>query len=75
MAVPKLEGGGGGQGAEKFALTTELNLLQRSILSPFLFNIFIKDTYQYVQSKKVMFADGGTVWKSRKIKFEGTSSW
>ncbi|MEW8548209.1 MAG: reverse transcriptase domain-containing protein [Candidatus Thiodiazotropha sp.] len=51
-------------GAEKSVFTTELGLPQGSVLSPLLFNLFIKDIYQEVQSKKVKFADDGTIWRT-----------
>ena len=39
---------------------TMLGLPQGSVLSPLLFNLFIKDIYALVEGKKVKFADDGT---------------
>ena len=37
---------------------------QGSVLSPFLFNRFIEDTYGKVAGNKVKLADDGTLWRS-----------
>ena len=41
-----------------------LGLPQGSVLSPLLFNLFIKDIYALVEGKKVKFADDGTIWQT-----------
>ena len=43
---------------------SKVELPQGSVLSPLLFNLFIEDIFEKVSSKKVKFADDGTVWRS-----------
>ncbi|KAH3790117.1 hypothetical protein DPMN_168312 [Dreissena polymorpha] len=41
-----------------------MGLLQGSVLSPLLFNIFLADFFEKLSNKKVKFADDGTIWKT-----------
>ena len=52
------------KGSVNAKFSTEMGLPQGSVLSPLLFNLFIKDIYADVQGKKVKFADDGTIWQT-----------
>ena len=52
------------KGSDNNKFCTMLGLPQGSVLSPLLFNIFIKDIYALVERKKVKFADDGTIWQT-----------
>ena len=52
------------KGSDNSKFCTMLGLPQGSVLSPLLFNLFIKDIYALVEGKKVKFADDGTIWQT-----------
>ena len=52
------------KGSDNSKFSTEMGLPQGSVLSPLLFNLFMKDIYAEVQGKKVKFADDGTIWQT-----------
>ena len=52
-------------GVKGEAFCTAIRLPQCSVISPLLFSLFIADWYENVKSKKVKFADDGTIWISR----------
>ena len=47
---------------QKFS--TKMGLPQGSVISPLLFNLFIKEIYADFRGKKVKFADDGTLWQT-----------
>ena len=44
--------------------STSMGLPQGSVLSPLLFNLYLRDIFEGVQSQKVKFADDGTIWRT-----------
>ena len=52
------------QEGERFV--SHVGLPPGSVLSPLLFNLFIKDIFETVTSNKVQFADNGTLWRNGK---------
>ena len=52
------------KGADNTKFYTMMGLPQGSVLSPLLFNLFIKDIFALVKGKKVKFADDGTIWQT-----------
>ena len=45
---------------------TGIGLPQGSVISPILFNVFIKDIFSQTKSNKIKFADDGTIWITGK---------
>jgi hypothetical protein len=41
-----------------------IGLPQGAVISPILFNIYVKDLFEIIVSQRCKFADDGTMWKS-----------
>ena len=53
---------------------TSIGLPQGSVISPILFNIFIKDIFNNITADHCKFADDATIWHTGKQKVNGIQS-
>jgi hypothetical protein len=48
----------------QYSVSSALMLILHFVISPILFNIYVKDLFETIVSQRCKFADDGTMWKS-----------